>query len=176
MTEHPKVTCIPFGMHPGVEDTLKNIDKDVEKEGWLYVNFQTYTLDRFFAKGYLDSRKDQYKDWMTFVELADKPLDQYLKDIARHRFTLCPNGNGVDCYRTWEALYLGSIPILEKSTTSGFFNDLPIVEIEDMGELTLEFLQERYAEINSRNDWNYEKLDLAYWKTNIEELLNEINY
>ena len=50
------------------------------------------------------------------------------------------------------------------------------MEIEDIGELTLEFLQERYADINSRNDWNYEKLDLAYWKTNIEELLNEVNY
>lgn len=176
MVEHPKITCLPFGMHPGVENILANVDANNDKDKWVYVNFQTYTLDRFFIKGYLSSRKDDFKDWMTFAEQANKPLEHYLQDISEHKFTLCPNGNGVDCYRTWEALYLGSIPIVERSATSGFFRDLPIVEIDDIGQLNMEFLQEKYAEIKSRNDWNYEKLDLNFWKTRIEEIENEVNY
>lgn len=38
-----------------------------------------------------------------------KPFDQYVYDLAHSRFVVSPPGNGPDCHRTWEALYLGAI-------------------------------------------------------------------
>jgi hypothetical protein len=175
MIEHPLIECMPFGIQNNGASDLVSV-KVPEKDKWLYVNFQTYTLHRFFLKGYLWNMADKNKDWMTFVPQASKPLNEYLMDIAKHKFVFSPNGNGVDCYRTWEALYLGSIPIVEKSATSSYFKDLPIVEIEDVKELSLDFLKRKYDDIKSRDDWNMDKLDLNYWKHIVEEHSNEINY
>ena len=32
-------------------------------------------------------------------------------EVARHRFALCPPGNGFDTHRVYEALQLGAIPV-----------------------------------------------------------------
>jgi hypothetical protein len=32
--------------------------------------------------------------------------------LANHRYCICPEGNGVDTHRIWEALYLGCVPIV----------------------------------------------------------------
>lgn len=174
MVRHPLVDCIPFGVHPGVEEVLATT-KIPEKEKWLYVNFQTYTLSRYFLKQYLYGIAKDNQDWMTFVLQNTKPLEEYLQDIAEHRFTLCPNGNGVDCFRTWEALHLGSIPIVEKNVTTSYFEDLPIVVVEDIERVDLNFLEKKYDEIKSK-DWNKDKLDMNYWKHKIKETQDEIDY
>ncbi|NBQ42369.1 MAG: hypothetical protein EBU23_07500, partial [Mycobacteriaceae bacterium] len=39
---------------------------------------------------------------------------RFLRAVRNHKFVACPRGNGVDTHRTWEALYMGSIPILRR--------------------------------------------------------------
>ena len=36
--------------------------------------------------------------------------DRYLDELYNHAFVICPEGNGTDCHRTWEALYCQTIP------------------------------------------------------------------
>lgn len=38
----------------------------------------------------------------------------YRELISRAMYTLSPPGNGIDCHRTWEALFLGSVPIVKR--------------------------------------------------------------
>jgi hypothetical protein len=40
-------------------------------------------------------------------------LTEYYDEIANHRFLLSPNGDRPECYRIYEALGLGTIPITE---------------------------------------------------------------
>lgn len=40
------------------------------------------------------------------------PFDDYMSEMADCKFALSPRGWGPDCYRTWEALYVGTIPIV----------------------------------------------------------------
>ena len=57
------------------------------------------------------------------------------KRYASYPFVLSLAGNGLDCHRTWEALYLGSIVITKTSPLDPLFAGLPVVIIGDLDEL-----------------------------------------
>lgn len=50
-------------------------------------------------------------------------------------FVLSLAGNGLDCHRTWEALYLGSIVIVKRSSLDPLYTDLPVAIVDDIAEL-----------------------------------------
>lgn len=100
------------------------------------------------------SRQLEGADWVTrdtFTgkrEAADAAL-AYYAEIARHRFVFSPPGTGADCYRHWEALYLGTVPIVRRSAEMDRFADLPILFTNDYSEITPEYLEERWQEMAS---------------------------
>ena len=88
----------------------------------------------------------------------------FLEEIRNHYFVLCPRGNGIDTHRLWETLYMGSIPIVKRSTALKEFSDLPILFIDDISEIKDEkWLLDKYAEMTSRT-WNVDKLKFSYWE------------
>ncbi len=56
---------------------------------------------------------------------------QYIKLLSAHQFSACPRGNGIDTHRLWESLYLGVIPIVERTTLSEHWRgDRPSARID----------------------------------------------
>ena len=45
----------------------------------------------------------------------------YRKMLSKYMFVASPAGNGLDCHRTWEAMYLGVIPIVEDNYMHRYF-------------------------------------------------------
>ena len=96
------------------------------------------------------------EEWVDF-DLSSKRRDspaeliRYYSQIAAHRFVLSPEGNGIDCYRTWEALYLGAIPIVMTSASMSAFAGLPILFTEDYSELSEEYLERRWEEMSQQS-------------------------
>ena len=45
--------------------------------------------------------------------------------MAKAKFALSPGGTGPDTYRTWEALLVGTIPIVKTSQLDNLYSDLP---------------------------------------------------
>lgn len=86
----------------------------------------------------------------------------------RYPLWLSPRGNGLDCHRTWEALYLDAIPIVWHSTLDSLYVNLPIIIIHDWKEINEEFLRKKLNEI-ARNKlqqpsiYQYEKLRNIFW-------------
>lgn len=161
-----RVTCIPFGLNddgPGL-GMLPSF-RGREKTGFLYINFQDNTIDRVDLKRYF---KD--KPWVTFRDNASLPVDQYLDEVASHKFVLSPLGNGLDCYRTYEAMYLGSVPLIQHCT----FGDnlaklcLPFTQLHDMiiSELDIPDMNDTWNFVN-QHDWNYGPLTKSYWRERI---------
>ena len=76
---------------------------------------------------------------MRSTSLADGPQwttsARYRASLAEYCFTLSPPGNGVDCHRTWEALYLGVVPIVKRSPFFEAFPELPALIVEDWREV-----------------------------------------
>ena len=169
MVTEPRVQGMPFGFLDSSMAEKIAATPSLDKQHLLYVNFQTYTLSRFYLKRYFQGIAN--KDWLYFLP-EPKSVEEYLFDISASKFVLCPNGNGVDCFRTWETLYLGSIPIVQNSRAAQYFSDLPILIVDDFYSLTPDFLQEKHAEITSK-EWNLDKLKLSYWKSLFEKAKNE---
>ncbi len=92
---------------------------------------------------------------------------QFYRQISQHRFTISPQGNGVDCFRTWEALYLKSIPIAQESPEMAHSRDLPILFTKDYSELSPGNLEAQYARMLD-TDYKIEKLHVSYWGKLIE--------
>jgi hypothetical protein len=77
-------------------------------------------------------------------------------------FVLSPFGNGFDCHRTWETLFLGSIPIVKSPQFKDMFEGLPVLMVERWEDITFELLKKTQKEF-AEKEWNWEKLSLFYW-------------
>ena len=50
---------------------------------------------------------------------------------------ICPQGNGVDCHRNWEVLYLKRVPIMKKSDyLQELYKDYPVLWVDDFADVT----------------------------------------
>ncbi len=52
------------------------------------------------------------------------------------KFVLSPPGNGIDCWRTWEALAMGAIPIVLNTTIASLYVDMPIMVVQNWSAVT----------------------------------------
>jgi hypothetical protein len=99
-------------------------------------------------------------------------FDNFIDKIYNHKFVLCPEGNGIDTHRTWECLYLNTIPIEKRNINNQFYIDLPICFVNNWDEITEDFLNSEYERINNI-EWNYDKLTFSYWKEKILKQVQE---
>jgi len=107
------------------------------------------------------------QDWVTMKRGKNgESFYAYLDDLYNHQFILSPQGHGIDTVRTWEALYMGTIPIEKRNLNNRFYEDLPICFVSEWEQITEEFLQEEYVRIMTTK-WNLEKLNFEYWANKI---------
>jgi hypothetical protein len=84
-------------------------------------------------------------------------------------FWLSPRGNGLDCHRTWEAIYLDIIPVVWNSSLNILYEHLPVLIINDVKDLTEKLLRDTLTDISRKKlskepVYQYEKLRNAYWR------------
>ncbi len=88
-----------------------------------------------------------------------------------YAFEVSPRGNGLDCFRTWEALVLGCIPIVRRSTLDPLYEDegLPVVVVREWDEIDEPALRRWQDERAGRFDAAMrEKLTAGYWLAKIQ--------
>jgi hypothetical protein len=103
------------------------------------------------------------------------PHRKYVTRMSEAKFILSPRGNGLDCHRTWEALIVGTIPILKTSMLDELLEGLPVLIVDDWSEINEQFLEQSYVEINKKFDVEHlEKLTYAYWKRLLVDYQHEI--
>lgn len=61
----------------------------------------------------------------------------FLRSLGTHAFALSPEGNGVQCHRTWEALLSGATAVVTKTGTAvdELYSGLPVLLLRDWGDL-----------------------------------------
>ena len=91
----------------------------------------------------------------------------YYETLARAKFVASPNGFGRDCYRTWEALALGAVPILQEPKEPGAqaerqkFDGMPIVWVTEWEQVTPAFLEARWRQLHARLGSHPDAYDMA---------------
>ena len=154
-----------------ITDKVLNTAKPLEKI--LLINFKPET-------DYTGLRSKIWKEICeqnptSFATCFSKPdgvnassLPSIYRRNRQYPLWLSPRGNGLDCHRTWEALYLDAIPIVWHSTLDSLYADLPIILINDWSEINEEFLRKKLSEIARKKRqqpsvYQYDKLRNAFW-------------
>lgn len=55
-------------------------------------------------------------------------------DLLHHYFVVSPPGNGLDCHRTWEAMYAGCVPIVLRQAWPFDGERLPVLAVDNWGD------------------------------------------
>ena len=173
--EHSDLIPIPMGIenHEGsnrgkytdfqyLDETIKPLEISNKIINKIYCNFNNTHWNRPAVHNILRSANH-------FMDQG-RPFKQYIENMQRFLFVASPRGNGIDCHRTWEALYAGCIPIVERHFMYDGYN-LPIVQIdrwEDVDTPLNEFI-EQYK--SGHAFANVEQLDVQWWFNKIQEEL-----
>jgi len=88
----------------------------------------------------------------------------YLRRMRQSNFTICPVGNGIDTHRLWEALYVGSIPIVKSNPTIiPLVRNLPVIVVQSWQQLLdRQFLEENWTSIRNRFH-SINEISAHYW-------------
>lgn len=197
---HEKLSCIPIGLNYNrqyneiknwlTENNIKEIQ--ATKTKILCFNCNLFTSPE------RQKLNDMVKSkWSTFCDVLSfyKYLKQYYipshiegkiridvtnpkcyDDWRDYKFILSPQGAGLDCHRTWEAILCGVIPIVKSSTIDEVFEKLPVLIVEDWDEITDIFLENSYINIMKKmenNEYELNRVSLDYWINKISKTLDK---
>jgi hypothetical protein len=87
---------------------------------------------------------------------------EFYRHVSTFKFVFSPHGAGLDCYRTYEALYLGCYPIVKTSSLDVLYKDLPVLIVGEWDDISKDLLDETYEEFQAR-EFDFTKLYRRYW-------------
>jgi hypothetical protein len=188
--EHSDLIPIPYGLGPHRGDAkwapvdglpysvwfaenykkFTDVDKDINI---LYCNY-TVSNNQHQRKGILNKLKNNNISYYWGGNAPEENVGhytpyKYFEDMSKFKFVISPPGNGVDCHRTWEALYMNNIPIVLKNRIYDEFKDLPIIQVNDYNEISYDLLHSYLGKT-----YNYEKIYMEYWKNRILLAFNSL--
>lgn len=138
--------------YPPLETILSFAGSQIEhRENLMFGSFRLSTNSAVRPV----AREVVAKRHAAWLEPRQKHLGDYFRQLSQSIFVLSPPGNGLDCHRTWEAIYHGAIPIVLRGTLpSHVVQELPILELDTFTDL-LDFsdaeLLEKSVDLNSRS-------------------------
>ncbi len=161
-TDEEKIESIPFGILPESKALIEEVmQEEIIGEDKIYCNFESYTSERANLKHFYSTHPD-----FTVVRDANLPRKEYLRQIRRHNYVLSPYGNGTDSYRTYETLYLWSLPILQRGRFSHNMR-IPCITYPDLFDI-------RGISAENYQDGDINRIDLNWWRTEIEKWKNKL--
>lgn len=150
------------------EELQSAANTSTARSGLLYANFSTASNPA--VRGPLSQwLTEPGQAWITCHNSASGlGMADYLRQMATHRFALCPPGNGEDTHRMWEALYCGTIPVVRSSPALRTFTSLPLVFVEDFLQLREDFLIQKFPQ-GVGNAEALSALWTPFWKAKFDE-------
>lgn len=177
---HDKLKHFPIGLDLHTQRWL--IEDDPLKKINFYIEVRNSNVNIINNKIFCDSHlKITNKEREKMYEILKKNpridflesligFENIIKKYKEYKFVLSPEGNGLDCHRTWELFLLGCIVITKSSSLNQMWieNDLPVIIIEDWNELNNGLkikLKEWYIKYNKFTDYNHiiKRFKYNYW-------------
>jgi len=157
-----QVKTLPIGFRDWPFETRTNIIKvgemNLDKNILLYMNFVIVTNA---------SKRNEcfnvFKDLEWVTKKTNVSVESFYTDLKQSKYSLSPEGTGIDCHRIYESLYYDTIPILKTSLMDKFYKTLPVIIVNSWEEVTEDFLLNNY-------DKHYNKL--TQWKNENQNWLS----
>ena len=172
----PKTVPVPIGMgnrywnHGNIQIMRQKATKAFkaykDRDILIYVNFASGTNPN---RGKILEKVRSIPG--SLVVETKKSWADYLEDVARSVFVLSPLGNGIDCHRTWEALILGAIPIVQSSTINPLYVDMPVLVVSSMESLNHDILNDFLAGLPKKMQrFTVKPAFCSYWADKIAQI------
>ncbi|KAJ3089405.1 hypothetical protein HK100_007756, partial [Physocladia obscura] len=186
-----KISCLPIGLsewHDSREMMHRAYQQGIGLRNglvWKPVNLleksERYVLASFNVKSNPKARQPVFdlfcnsskSDIAKVMNCQFGEVDQltfYSKVMAKSRFVISPHGNGLDCYRTYEALFMNVIPIVVKSSLDALYEELPVLTLDKWEDLTIELMENTESNF-AKMKWNLRKLYSDYWYHKVRTLV-----
>lgn len=156
------VTALPFGTASigGDSESLwqvqnEEIEKDKDVPVFCRVNTNQFTTQRSQVVSTLSDN--------SLVKVLTHQLDSYdfFREIKGHRFNISLQSGGKDTTRTWETLFLGTIPIISDCPELRHFEDMPVAYYPAEG-ITKEWLDAQ--DVSGKS---LQRVKMSYWRNQI---------
>jgi hypothetical protein len=180
-SDHPKVHSLPLGIKDFskinlIMDYLQKYKKE-PRTNLLMVNCKPRPMRQASLDAIMRNFNGTIKNTFGGGRASEKA---FYHEMLTSKFLLSPGGLGFDCYRHWEAIYMGIIPIIEHlNRTDGWlrsFQDLPVLLVDSHDNVTPELLEKEYKRIIGKaKGYKYEKMTSKYWINFIKSHLNELS-
>lgn len=163
MIEHRKLHFLPIGIANemwghGNLNVLQNVRETKhpkEDRVYFYFNVNTNKYERELCKQIVSSKGLVFGNQQSHVD--------YLHNLSKCKFAICPPGNGIDCHRIWECYYLKVIPIVLRSPFTELLSKyLPCIILSSWEEFDISNILPQYNTLISLNP-NY--IDFNYYKS-----------
>lgn len=165
--DHPKLRAFPIGIANS---------KWVHGDGRALLRVRAEALERttLFDASYDISTYPPAREYcrdQTGIEPAERRnFEAYLRGLASSYFCIAPRGHGIDTHRTWEALALGTVPIVTRTPLTDQHPDLPFVVLDDWSEFqSRDFSPNLYNRM--MRDWDPRAVELDPYLERIRETL-----
>lgn len=170
--DNNRIKSIPIGLE-NTKNWTKFSKKDLlynsanEKsnpEKLVYANFSFFTnpVERLSCYELVKKSSNFITDKCNNEVIQDE-YQSWLNDVKNHHYVLCPRGNGIDTHRFWETLYLGRIPITKRNSNTKFYENLPVLFVDDWSEITEDLLLSKLEWFSNLDNFDLEPLKMSYW-------------
>lgn len=162
------VSAIPIGIATinGEDELLKKIVNEEVQPAMTKLfcryNVNPATVERLASLPILKKKP--------FAKVIEEqiPEDEFYRQIKAHKFTMSLRGCGPDACRTWDAICLGSIPIISECVEMRHFSDLPVIYCPaDMNSITDEWLDSQNVSGST------ERMRMSYWENHLNQKRKE---
>ena len=93
----------------------------------------------------------------------------------RAKFVLSPPGNGIDCHRTWEAIYLGAVPVVLTGYISpDLIRGLPILAVNSFEDFLSRPQSDLSEEFDRIREVGVEKAFMPFWVSEVFRKSNDL--
>ena len=174
---HPKIRRFPIGKYDPLNLAKSFNEKSPKTSDRKFKIYSDVSLTnsskrmKFYGLKNRAEIHDEIKD-NPYFDFQQGWIDQKLQWQKRteYMFSISLVGNGFDCHRTWESLYLGNIVLLQSSPLDPLFEGLPVVIVKDWSEINEANLKKWAAKYHdaSTNPKYREKLTSVYWLKMLE--------
>ncbi|WP_416865282.1 MAG: hypothetical protein ACMVP2_23015 [Imperialibacter sp.] len=154
--DHPKAHTLPLGIvnlrdphERGRTNQFWNELRSgkVEKDILCYVNIGVGHIKQARYETRL-STIEYFSDKEFATTVGERSWNQYAAEMKRSKFVVAPPGEALDTFRLWEALYLGSIPIVTSTELDAFYKNFPVWIVDSWEEVTEQALEQKWAELS----------------------------
>lgn len=168
-----KIHPFPYGVQRAINRTGGDIDNriDVLKQEigkvqlptkLLYINCgiarnkDRRSLADFEGLPWATTRFNENSMYFPYSRYRD-----FLLEMRDHKFMACPEGNGMDCHRNWESLYMRRVPVMKKSAYfSRLMDGFPVLFVDEWSDMTPALLGRSECLFAEAQKMNLNRLDL----------------